>query len=55
MIKVRLKISGCFRTLDGAKKFARIRGYLSTSRKNGHNLLDAISQAYQRNPIIPSV
>jgi len=55
MIKVRLKVSGCFRTLDGAKKFARIRGYLSTSRKNGHNLLNAISQAYQGNPVIPSV
>jgi len=54
MIKVRLKVSGCFRTLDGAQKFARIRGYLATSRKNGHNLLDAISQAYQGNPVIPS-
>ncbi|MFQ5356556.1 MAG: IS66 family transposase [Mariprofundaceae bacterium] len=55
MIKVRLKVSGCFRTFDGAKRFARIRAYLSTSRKNGHNLLDAISQAYQGNPVIPSV
>ncbi len=55
MIKVRLKVSGCFRTLDGAKKFARIRGYLSTSRKNGHNPPGAISKAYQGEPIIPIV
>ncbi len=55
MIKVRLKVSGCFRTLVGAEKFARIRGYLSTSRKNGHNLLDAISKAYQASPIIPVI
>jgi len=55
MIKVRLKVSGCFRTLDGAQKFARIRGYLSTARKNNHDLLGAIAKAYQGAPFIPSV
>ncbi len=55
MIKVRLKVSGCFRTLDGAQKFARIRGYLSTARKNNHDLLGAIVKAFQDAPIIPSV
>ncbi len=55
MIKVRLKVSGCFRTLDGAQKFARIRGYLSTARKNNHDLLGAIVKAYQGAPVIPSV
>jgi len=55
MIKVRLKVSGCFRTLDGARKFARIRGYLSTARKNNHDLLGAITKACQGAPIIPSV
>ncbi len=55
MIKVRLKVSGCFRTLDGAQKFARIRGYLSTARKNKHDLLGAIVKAFQGTPIIPSV
>ena len=54
MIKVRLKVSGCFRTLDGAQKFARIRGYLSTARKNNHDLLGAIIKAFQGNPVIPS-
>lgn len=55
MLKVRLKVSGCFRTLGGAEKFARIRGYLSTSRKNGVNLLDAIIDAYNEKPFIPSL
>jgi len=55
MIKVRLKVSGCFRTLDGAQKFARIRGYLSTARKNNHDLLGAIIKVFQGTPVIPSV
>jgi len=54
MLKVRLKASGCFRTLGGAEKFARIRGYLSTARKNSVNPLDAITRAYQDKPFIPS-
>ncbi len=55
MIKVRLKVSGCFRTLDGAQKFARIRGYLSTARKNNHDLLGAIIKAFHDEPIIPTI
>jgi transposase len=42
MIKLRLKISGCFRTLQGAKQFARIRSFLSTTRKQGCNILQSI-------------
>jgi len=32
----------------------RIRGYLSTARKNGLNLLDAMTQVFQGTPVIPS-
>jgi len=52
MIKVRLKISGCFRTVQGAEHFARIRSYLSTVRKQGRNVLDSITSAIQGNPFL---
>jgi len=55
MVKVRQKISGCFRTLHGAQIFARIRGYLSTCRKQGHNLWEATKRAVQGQPFMPKV
>jgi transposase len=53
MLKVLQKISGGFRTLQGAIRFARIRSYISTARKNGQNILDALSNALQYQPFIP--
>jgi len=53
MIKVRLKISGCFRTVKGAEHFARIRSYLSTARKQGRNILDSITAAIKGKPFLP--
>lgn len=55
MIKVKQKISGCFRTLEGARCFARIRGYLSTCRKQGINLWDACFQAALGQPFMPTL
>jgi len=54
MIKLRLKISGCFRTLAGAQQFARIRSYLSTVRKQGGNILQAIAHAMSARPFMPA-
>ncbi|TDG93345.1 IS66 family transposase [Cardinium endosymbiont of Culicoides punctatus] len=46
MIKVKQKISGGFRTQKGAEMFCTIRGFLSTKRKQGTNLFQAIQQVY---------
>lgn len=54
MVKLKQKVSGCFRTVGGAESFARIRGYLSTARKNGNGILAAIMDAAAGNPFIPS-
>ena len=43
MMKVRMKISGCFRTLEGAQIFARLRSVVSTARKQGANILQILS------------
>ncbi len=55
MIKVQQKVSGCFRTLAGAQAFSRIRGYLSTLRKQGLPLLSALQATFCGHPLIPSL
>jgi transposase len=42
MMKVKQKISGCFRSLSGAETFCRVRSLLSTARKQGWNILNTI-------------
>ena len=55
MMKVQQKISGTFRSTDGAKTFCRIRGYISTVRKNSLSVIDAIQTAFEGNPFIVSI
>ena len=53
MVKVKQKVSGTFRTEQGAKTFCAIRSYISTVRKQGGNVIDAIQDALNGNPFMP--
>jgi transposase len=54
MVKVKQKVSGTFRTRTGAETFCAIRSYISTVRKHGLNVIDAIHDALSGNPFIPA-
>jgi transposase len=52
MIKLQQKISGCFRTADGARNFCRVRSYLSTARKQGYSLLCSLERLFNGKPLL---
>jgi transposase len=54
MIKLQQKTSGCFRTEEGARQFCRIRSYLSTMRKQGKGILQALEKACRGAPLSPN-
>ena len=47
MPKLKQKTSGCFRTVEGADAFAVIRSYVSTLRKQGRNVFQALTSVFQ--------
>jgi len=51
--KTQLKISGCHRSASTATAWLRIRGYISTVAKHGHNILDALRDAINGHPWKP--
>jgi len=55
MMKLRQKISGTFRSFEALVNFCRIRGYVSTARKNGVNALDALQRVFLGTPFVPTV
>jgi transposase len=54
MVKIAQKISGGFRSKNGAEAFLAFRSYLSTATKQGVNLLDALQQLFDGNPWMPA-
>jgi transposase len=50
MIKVKQKISGTFRSPKGTRSFCRIRGFISTMKKQGKNVLEALTNTFNALP-----
>lgn len=50
--KVKLKVSGCFRSIGGANAYARIISFISTLRKNGINLFDELTRLFNLQPLV---
>jgi transposase len=51
MLKVQPKVSGCFGTQGGVRDFCRVRSYLSTARRQGHPLLNALERVLNGKPL----
>jgi transposase len=54
MPKLRIKVSGCMRTLTGTEHFAAIRSYTATATRQGIGMLDALIQAVTGHPWTPT-
>jgi len=54
MMKLRQRISGTFRSFAALENFCRIRGHVSTARKNGLNALDALQRVFLGQPFVPT-
>jgi transposase len=53
-MKTRIKISGCFRTVEGAQRHVRIRSYICTLRKQGLPVLEYLRRALDGRPFLPT-
>jgi len=50
MVKTKTKVSGCFRSKEGARDYLKIMSYVGTAKKHGLNAYDAIRRAILGKP-----
>ena len=55
MLKVKQKVSGCFRTEKGAEEFCRMRSYISTMKKQGHSVMETIKSLFAGKILMPAL
>ena len=55
MLKVKQKISGCFRTESGAAEFCRLRSYVSTMKKQGRGVMETIKSLMAGKALMPAL
>lgn len=55
MLKVKQKISGCFRTDNGAAEFCRVRSYVSTMKKQDRDVMETIKSVFGGQTIMPLI
>jgi len=53
MVKLHKKISACFRSMEGARRLAAVRSYLSTAAKHGLDPLEVLTKIFEGNPWVP--
>jgi hypothetical protein len=55
MVKLQQKISGCWRTMQGAHAFLLVRSYLATARKHGVDTLAVLRPLFEGNAWLPTI
>jgi hypothetical protein len=53
MVKLQMKIGGCWRSVRTAARYCLIRSYLGTARNHGIHPLDALRDAMAGDPWMP--